>query len=100
MEIETKEEEARIIPEEKIDLTNSKELEESFRSLVEKDIKNITLDFKKVREIDSSALGKILLFNKIMRENEGYFKIKNVNSEYVKKVFQMVDLEEVVDVEE
>lgn len=90
---------ARIVPEENIDLTNAERLKQKFLELAEeKNIKNIILDFDRVKKIDSSGLGKLLLFNKIMKEKNGEIKIENVNSQYVKKVFNMVDLEETMDI--
>ena len=87
---------ARIIPEAVIDLTNSEELREIVNNLVKKDIETIVFDFKNVKELDSSGLGKIFLCNKIINENDGELIIENVKSEYVQKIFKMVDLKEVV----
>ncbi|MFW5890785.1 MAG: STAS domain-containing protein [bacterium] len=98
MEIKTENNSARIIPGEKIDLTNSEKLQEEGKNLVEKDINNIIFDFKKVKEIDSSGIGKILVLHKMTRENQGKLVIENVNSDYVKNVFKMLDLGEVVEI--
>lgn len=92
---------AWIIPGGNIDLTNAERLKEEFEELVEdKDILHIEIDFKNVKKIDSSGLGKILLFHKIMREKGGSIQLKNVNSEYVLKVFDMVDLNQVININE
>ncbi len=100
MRVKFEEDYARIIPGKKIDLTNAEKLKEKFVELVEeKNIKNITLDFKNVEKIDSSGLGKLLLFHKIIKEAQGKLKIENVNSQYVKKVFNMVNLTETLDIE-
>ena len=100
MEIQTKNNKARIIPGEKIDLTNSQKLKEKVNTLIKKDINYIIFDFKNVQEIDSSGIGKILLINKIMKEDEGDLVIENVNSEYIQKVFNMLELGEVVKIKD
>ena len=96
MEINKTDGSARIILDEKFDLTNAEKIKKEFLVLIEKDITDITLDFKKVEEIDSAAFGKILLFNKIVNENNGKLTIKNVNSNYIKKVFNMLNLDEIL----
>ena len=100
MKVKIEENYACIFPEESIDLTNCEKLKEKFLELVEeKNIKNITLDFENVEKIDSSGLGKLLLFKKILEEKQGELKIKNVNSQYVKKVFNMVNLNETLNID-
>ncbi len=90
---------ARIIPEGSIDLTNAEKLKEEFENLVEnEEILQVTIDFKNVEKIDSSGLGKILLFHKIMEEREGSIQLANVDSEYIQKVFEMVNLDEIIDI--
>ena len=96
MEINKTDGSARIILDEKFDLTNAEKIKKEFLVLIEKDITDIILDFKKVEEIDSAAFGKILLFNKIVNENNGKLTIKNVNSNYIKKVFNMLNLDEIL----
>ena len=49
--------------------------------------------------IDSSGLGKILLFQKELREKGGSLKIIHITSDYVKKMFYMIHLDQVVDIE-
>ena len=100
MEIKTKENSAIIILDEKFDLTNAEEIKKKFLVLIEKDITDITLDFKNVEEIDSAGLGKILLFNKIVKENDGKLIIENANSNYVKNVFNMLNLNEIINIRE
>ena len=98
MKIKTNDNDARIIPGEKIDLTNSEKLKKEGMKMVEKDIENLILDFKNVIEIDSSAIGKILYLIKITKEKNIDLIIENANSDYVRKVFDMLDLGEVVEI--
>jgi len=100
MRVETEEETAIIIPSESIDLSNADLLRDRFDKLVDADFKEIVLDFSQVETIDSSGIGKLLLFTKIMKEQEGKMKIVNVQSPYVKKVFSMVNLADVIDISE
>ncbi len=100
MKVDVRNASAIIKPDENIDLTNAEQLKEKFLQLVEEEnIDRIILDFSEVRKIDSSGLGKLLLFNKIIAENEGILKIRNVNSDYVREVFAMVNLSEIIDIE-
>ena len=99
METEIKGKKAQITPGQEIVLTNSKELKDTVDNLVAKDVNDICLDFKNVQEIDSAGLGKILLINKIINDNDGELVIKNIQSKYVKKVFHMVQLDEIVDIQ-
>lgn len=96
METKIEKNHARIIPEAVIDLTNSEKLRDRVNELISKDIETIIFDFKNVKEIDSSGLGKIFLCNKIVNENDGELIIENVKSEYVQKIFKMVDLNKIV----
>lgn len=86
-------------PQEDIDLTNAEELKDRVVELLDKDVTDIILDLNNVEKIDSSGLGKILLFEKMVEENEGEFTIINVNSDYINKVFKTIDLEGVVNIE-
>ena len=99
MEIQKNEGMATVIPGEKIDLSNSGQLKTQFLQLVEDGHTQIVLDFKRVKMIDSSGLGKILLFQKELRERDGKLKIVNITSEYVDKMFRMIHLDEVIDIE-
>ncbi len=99
IEVEIEEDFARLVPCEDLDLTTAGDLKEEFTELVEKGHKNIVIDFGRVRRIDSSGIGKILLFQKILKEEEGSLKITNIDSEYVREVFEMVHLDELVEVE-
>lgn len=100
MEVEIKENSARIIPDEKIDRINAEEMREKILEMVEKEkINNIILDFQNVKKINSYGLGKLLLLKKITKENELNLKIDNVNSEEVRKVFGMIDLGETINID-
>ena len=47
-----------------IDFSNSQELKDELLELFEQDYKKVVMDFSEVESIDSSGLGKLLLFHK------------------------------------
>ncbi|MFW5873580.1 MAG: STAS domain-containing protein [Bacillota bacterium] len=98
MQIEVKDNSARIIPGEELNLVNITEFNDEFNKLIENGIIDITLDFKNLKKIDSSGLGKVLHFNKIVNDNGGNLKIENVNSEYVNRVFKMIELNDIIEI--
>lgn len=46
-----------------------------------------------------NGLGKILVFNKRLQENKGSLKIRNVNSSYVRNLFSILKLPEIMEIE-
>ena len=100
MKVEKKEDgNVIIIPEGKIDITNSSDLKETLLSVYNEGYNLITMDFEKVYGIDSSGLGKLLLIQKKLSERSGKLKIINVTSDYVKKMFSMIHLNKVIEIE-
>ena len=59
----------------------------------------IIIDFSKVERIDSYGLKKILLFHKKLKKRKGKLKIINVQNEYVKKMFELICLDKVIECE-
>ncbi len=91
---------AVIIPNGRIDITNSNELKQKLLDLFDEGCNYITIDFTNVTGIDSSGLGKLLLFQKKLKERDGELKIVNISSDYVKKMFNMIHLYKVINIEE
>ena len=87
------------MPEGRIDLSNSHLLRERLQMLYEEGFDAITLDFNQVTSIDSSGLGKLLLFQKRLKERGGELKIINITSGYIRKMFKMIDLDKVITIE-
>ena len=83
----------------RIDLSNAHFFGEKLRAYYEEGIKDITLDFSRVTGIDSSGLGKLLLFQKRLKERGGKLRIINVTSSYIRKMFKMIHLYKVIDIE-
>lgn len=89
---------ARLILSEELDLTNLNEIDNEFNKLLEQGVINIVLDLKDLKKIDSSGLGKILHFNKVIEENNGKLIIENIKSDYVQRVFKMIDLNDIIEI--
>jgi anti-anti-sigma factor len=82
-----------------IDFSNSQKLKDKLLELFEQDYKKVVMDFSEVESIDSSGLGKLLLFHKKLKEREGNLVIRNVESDYIKNMFEMIHLNKVIDIE-
>lgn len=83
-----------------IDFSNSHILKDRMLNLLGDGYKKIELDFAGVKNIDSSGLGKLFLFNKRLKEVEGKMMIKNVKSDYVKKMFDLMHLHKIIEIKE
>ncbi|AQS58566.1 STAS domain-containing protein [Desulforamulus ferrireducens] len=99
MKVEIVDKVATLYPEGRIDISNSTEFKNSVTSLIDQGIFTIYLDFSDVSGIDSSGLGKMLLFQKMLKEKGGELAVRNVKSDYVKKIFTLVQLYKVIDIE-
>lgn len=100
MQAETRGSNANVCLPPQIDLTNSKEVKQSLLSLYESNYKHITLDFSGVTIIDSSGISTLLLLQKKLTSCGGELIITNVNSSYVKKVFDMLQLHKFIQIQE
>ncbi|MFW5988065.1 MAG: STAS domain-containing protein [bacterium] len=92
-------EKVKVRPEGSIDFTNSQELKKELLNLFDEGFNKIIIDFERVESIDSSGLGKLLLFQKKLKERDGILKIINVTSDYIKNMFDMIHLNKVIDIE-
>ena len=100
MEIKNKgENNVTVVADKKIDITNSQDLKKKLLNLIQQGYTELTIDFKQVESVDSSGLGKLLLIHKRLKERNGALKIINLNNEYVKKMFSMIHLNKVLDIE-
>jgi anti-sigma B factor antagonist len=88
-----------IIPEGRIDVVNSQNLKQELLNLFNEGINEIVIDFSKIASIDSSGLGKLLLFQKKLKERGGELSIINVTNDYIKNMFQMIHLNKVIKIE-
>ncbi len=99
MEIKRNDDLAVIYPGGRIDITNSGDLKENLLELYNEGFKNIDVNFEKVDGIDSSGLGKILLFQKKLKERGGRLKVTNIKNENVKNMFTLIHLDKVIEMD-
>jgi len=88
------------IEDERIDITNSKQLKDKILLFIEQGFKRINLDFSEVKMIDSSGIGKLLLSQKRLKEVDGKLSLVNIKSDYIKKIIRLIHLDEVIEVKE
>ena len=99
MQIKKKNNKAVVTPAGRIDITNSQDLKKELLDIYDEGYEQIVIDFGNITSIDSSGLGKLLLFHKKLKERDGKLRIVNVESDYVKKMFSMIHLNKVIDIE-
>ena len=99
MKVEKNGNQAVVIPDGRIDITNSQDLKKKLLDIFDEGFEEIVIDFGNISSIDSSGLGKLLLFHKKLKERGGELRIVNVSSDYVKKMFSMIHLNKVIDIE-
>ncbi len=99
MKIEKSGSETIVYPKGRIDISSAGEFKDRMNSLIAEGNLNICLDLAEVSGIDSSGLGKLLLFQKQLKERGGELSIRNINSDYVKKIFTLVHLYKVIKIE-
>ncbi|MGM0410197.1 MAG: STAS domain-containing protein [Bacillota bacterium] len=86
-------------PKENIDFSNSNELKEELLRVYEDGYSQVEIDFTEVDRIDSSGLGKLLLFHKRLKEKKGNLVIKNIESNYIKNMFDMIHLDKIIEID-
>lgn len=99
MEVKKHETGATVIPTGDVNLTNAEEFKQTLLSLYEKGYKHITVDFRHLKMIDGAGLGKLLVLQKKLRESGGGLKIVNVYNDYILKMFELIKLFKVIDIE-
>lgn len=99
MKIEISGNEAQVYPSGRIDIVTAKDFKNDVLSLIEKGMEKVYIDFSKVTAIDSSGLGKLLMFHKKLEERGGQLIIRNVENSYVRKMFSLVHLYKVITIE-
>lgn len=88
-----------IKPEGRIDVVNSQNLKQELLNLYNEGINEIVIDFSKITSIDSSGLGKLLIFQKKLKERGGELTIINVTNGYIQNMFKMIQLNKVIKID-
>lgn len=81
---------------EKINIANSPDLKNKLQSLFDEGINEIVVNFSQTKMIDSSCLGKLLMFQKKLKERQGELVIADVTNNYINKMFNMIQLQKVI----
>lgn len=89
---------AIIIPAGKIDVTNSNLFKEKLTQTCEEGFKDIIIDFTNVNTLDSSGIGKLLVFYKKLKDKGGTLSIINVKHENVRNLLDMICLDKVINI--
>ena len=99
MEVEKKNNQEAIIHlGERVNIVNSPELKQQLQVLYDEGYRTIIVDLNKTKMIDSSCLGKLLMFQKKLKERQGELRIINVSSEYISKMFNLIQLYKVINI--
>jgi len=87
---------AVVILPEKVNIANSPDLKNKLQLLFDEGINEIVINFSQTKMIDSSCLGKLLMFQKKLKERQGELIIEDVTSDYINKLFNMIQLQKVI----
>lgn len=99
MKIERDGETAVVYPEKNIDITTSPVLRARLEELMDSGVKKIVLDFSDVSVIDSSGIGKLLVFYSRFEENGGTMVMRNVSNAYLRKLFSLISFDQIIQIE-
>lgn len=81
----------------KLDSTGASTLKSELKALVEAGNRNIAMDLKDVRYVDSSGLSVILSTNALCKEQKGSFKLANLQ-DHVMKVIKISQLDSILNI--
>ena len=99
MQVENHEEYSNIILPEVVDLMTAPEFKKALKALYEEGCNNINIDCSNLGMIDSAGIGILALYQKRLKERGGELKLVNVTNDYIKHLFEMIDLARVISIE-
>lgn len=82
-----------------LNLESSRRLKKELLQVLERGVNHLELDFSETEAIDSSGLGKLLLFNEILKEKGGKFRVINITHPELVQLFRLINLEKFMSVE-
>ncbi len=85
---------------EKVIIPNSGEFKKVLQELYDKDVNNILIDCKNLKMFDTAGLSSLAVFQKRLKERGGELKIINVADDYIKHLFQAIELRKIISIEE
>lgn len=100
MQVEQGRDSGKIILPEVVDLTNAVEFEEALESLYQKEFNTILVDCKHLAMIDSAGLGRLVLYQKKLKERGAQLQIIHVTNDYIKHLFDMIELNRFIPIKE
>lgn len=89
---------AVVIPAGKIDVTNSNLFKEKLIELYQENFNEIIIDFTNVSALDSSGIGKLLVFYKKLKDRGGTLSIINVKHDNIRHLLDMLCLDKVINI--
>ncbi|MGE5379657.1 MAG: STAS domain-containing protein [Methylocystaceae bacterium] len=99
MRIEKNDEVAIVYPGKNIDISNSSELRTRLEELMDEGCRKIILDLNDVAVVDSSGIGKLLVFYSRFEEHGGAMVMRNVNNAYLRKLFSLISFDQIIKME-
>ena len=98
--IERDNENAILLLPEKVILPHSLKFKDVLQSVYDEGFKNIILDCSRLRLFDTAGLSGVAVYQKKFRERGGALKIVNVGDNYIKHLFNTIELNKIVSIEE
>ncbi len=99
MQLEYCRQSGKVILPDRVDLTNANEFKAALQLLYDQGYSSMIIDCSRLTIIDSAGLGNLIIFQKKLRERGGELRIVNVNHDYIKHLFEMIELNRVIRVE-
>ena len=87
-------------PEGEIDFYNSDEIYKKLLNYYNKNYQQIEINFSKVNNIDASGIGKLIAFNNKLKDEGIKLIIKDIENKTVKKAFELLGFNKIVDIKE
>ncbi|OEH84891.1 hypothetical protein BHU72_06770 [Desulfuribacillus stibiiarsenatis] len=82
-----------------ITLYNAETFKDALLQVMDEGTPSVIIDLQHVTNIDSTGLGKILVFNKRLKEQERSLRLINVNHAQIKTLFSVIRLYEIIEIE-
>lgn len=82
-----------------LDLNCNQQFKKSLQSLCDQDYRLIEVDCSHLAMICTAGIGSLILFQKKLKEHGGELKIVRVQNEYIKYLFEKIDLGRVISIE-
>jgi anti-sigma B factor antagonist len=90
---------ANVILPEVVDLINAPNFKQALKTLYEEGCNAINVDCSHLEMIDSAGLGSLVFFQNRLRNRGGELKLVNVTNDYIKHLFETIDLARVISIE-